>query len=209
MNERPIIFSKPMVRAILSGQKTQTRRILKPQPDTSTPGYWAWSPRKGVSTGKALAHVWGPHGVVGDRLWVRENYYCDHLFSGKQGTVEEWRSMLYYAADYDTPQDWANAEEWAERTPPWTPSIHMFRWASRILLEITDVRVERLNDISGQDAKSEGVDPYAWSGGDVRASAICAFAELWDIINGKTHSWASNPWVWVICFKVIEVRGAT
>lgn len=201
MRERPILFSGPMVRAILEGRKTQTRRVMTPQPDDSTPGYWAWSPRKGVSSGKVGAYVWGPYGVSGDRLWVRETYRLRADQDHKK-PIEDW---------------WKSGASWYEADGPCTPSgcgggagklrpsIHMPRWASRLTLEVTGVRVEQLNKISEDDAKAEGVDPYEWPGGPANPHAVGAFRELWDRINGKRHPWSSNPWVWVVEFKRIEV----
>jgi hypothetical protein len=176
MKERPILFSAPMVHAILAGQKTQTRRVR---------------------------FVFGcPYGQPGDRLWVRESWARD----------DEDGQVMYRA---DIGRD-VCADAWEqgriEGVPryKWKPSIHMPRWASRILLEVTSVRVERLQDISESDALAEGVTPK-WEpgcsgrlmdafGGFSFRPAASAYAELWEQINGP-GSWDTNPWVWVIEFK--------
>ena len=214
MKERPILFSAPMVRAILAGAKTQTRRVVK------LPG-----------TRSALtANSWvqsGPHGAPGDRLWVRETFYCDDYrypaVPGAQLADPAWRDgNLYYRADVASGR-FEDAGYWAEPGGKWTPSIHMPRWASRITLEIASVRVERITSISEEDARAEGVDwaaphPYGerWSDDDREdprevgygsgSFARDNFRRLWDAINGKRPgcSWADDPWVWAIGFKRVE-----
>ncbi|MBH3412566.1 hypothetical protein [Pseudomonas putida] len=222
MKERPILFSGPMVRAILSGQKTVTRRVMKPQPQKApvdvvggvpswdSPTNYAGEVQMNTQLGKQC-----PYGKPGDRLWVRETWYCDH-FEVQRGPylkpsdldLEEAREdgTLVYAADGLVPYE---AEQ-----PVWKPSIHMPRWASRILLEVTDVRVERLQAISWEEALDEGIgdhrfecdrpvepDGYpACSCGSV--GYVDAFAELWNTINGK-EAWDANPWVWIVEFKRI------
>lgn len=183
MREHPILFSGPMVRAILSGTKSQTRRIVKPQPPPEREAILAKFPKqKGC-----------PYGQPGDRLWVRETLKCD--------THGNW----HYAADNDVVQLPAGSA-WTEHMLAWAHhkdgdtcvSIHMPRWASRITLEITGVRVERLQDISHRDALAEGVD-YDVSKPD--GAPLPRFQALWDKINGKRAPWASNPWTWVLSFK--------
>ena len=209
MKERPILFSGPMVRAILDGRKTQTRRIMKPQPTYD--GFW-WS-HKGYSCGGEKQFRDGlplfvgcPYGAVGDRLWVRETF----------APMQENRPIANPAI-YDNKPAWYRADNdrpmWAGKT--WKPSIHMPRWASRITLEITGVRVERLNEISESDAVREGcfLDPSCEQNGNCgfsngvtsmcHSTAISAFMGLWSYINGP-ESWAENPFVWVIEFKRIE-----
>ena len=202
--ERPILFSGPMVRAILDGRKTQTRRIVKfVQFDRSdTPGYdWHF---RGTAKGTKRSSLWQdmrheqilsmcPYGKPGDRLWVRETH-C------------KYGSGYIYRAEYGT------------HTPisdgiggPWKPSIHMPRVASRITVEITSVRVERLQDITEADAMTEGVEriylsPREINGMQVHpltSSYFAAFMELWRSINGP-ESWAANPWVWVVEFRRCE-----
>lgn len=206
MTERGMIFNGEMVRAILDGQKTQTRRVMKPQPDPCpAPRGGHWWPS---NVFKTMLHVeeemqngkggWGgligdacPFGDVGDRIWVRETW-------AEAGASAP--DLKLYRANYP-----AHVPTHYENVPPvedvrWTPSIHMPRWASRILLEITDVRVEQLNDISEEDARSEGISGS--SARDVKE----AFAALWRSIYGS-DSWRVNPWVWVIEFKRIEGDG--
>ena len=198
MIERGMIFNAEMVRAILDGRKTQTRRIVKLQPDEDglakvTNGPW-------VDTSERNYRC--PFGDVGDRIWVRETW-------AEAGASAP--NLKLYRANYPE-----HLPSHYENVPPaneirWTPSIHMPRWASRILLETTDVRVERLNAISERDAQAEG-------GGKLRGgywqhyqpgwtqhqlSARGSFVTLWKSIYGE-ESWNFNPWVWVIEFKRIE-----
>jgi hypothetical protein len=209
--ERPIIFSAPMVQAILDGRKTQTRRIVKPQPDE------CWWPIQNRTAGcsdavfqseaglgrREVHRIRCPYGSPGDRLWVRETW--------RPSQVE---GKAWYAA---TCGDGLHGR--------WRPSIHMPRWASRLTLEIAGVRVERVQDITEADAIAEGIrsftkdskilkywacDPCegpmkrAWQ--DLPRSAVEAYATLWESINGP-GSWAANPWVWVIEFKRAEGGG--
>lgn len=203
MKERGIIFNSEMVRAILDVRKTQTRRIMKPQPKTNENGDIWWpsnicqsminikemmQDNDGVWAG--IAGISCPHGGVGDHLWVRETF--------KAGVCTE--STIAYKATHK-PSDLE--EGWYEEIK-WTPSIHMPRRYSRITLEITNIRVERLNDISNDDAKSEGC--WYGRGGGVPDKAITPsdqFPTLWEEIYGD-GSWSSNPWVWVIEFKKVE-----
>ncbi len=211
MKERGMIFNADMVRAILDGRKTQTRRIVKPQPDEDglakvTDGPW-------VDTSERVYRC--PFGQPGDRLWVRETWQAIHDSLDEFGNVDErtWMPFIHKAAD----SYWhaVYAEEFGvfnreDRGFPWRPAIHMPRWASRILLEITDVRVERLNAISQEDAQAEGMELTGWrptysdpdSGGEVM-TPYDNFAELWSSIYGD-ESWQANPWVWVIEFKRVE-----
>lgn len=178
MKERPILFSAPMVRAILEGRKTQTRRVIKPQPEShldpdSVKGAWE----------SGFIDVKCPYGQPGDRLWVRETFAW--LPDGLNADQNHGR--YHYRADGDL-------------AVKWQPSIHMPRIASRITLRIKDVRVERLQDISDADALAEGVDQTNTS---IRGYAAERFKRLWSSINGA-DSWHSNPWVWVIEFKKVE-----
>jgi len=218
LKERPILFSGPMVRAILDGRKTQTRRIVKHRENR-------WECSDDGLTGKVWpfwpCYVYGepepiempcPYGVAGDRLWVREAWAVvphvtdngpKHRAKG-DGTGVTWRA------------DW-NANPSGFK---WKPSIHMPRWASRITLEITGVRVERLDDISEADAIAEGIEsrPISWlpTTSEYRyygwiykhdqwsLSPINSYESLWESINGQ-ESWAANPWVWVVEFQKVEV----
>lgn len=197
MTERPVIFNGEMVRAILAGRKTQTRRIMKPQPEPmpDKPGEYWWPAKRFESmlqlsyfndpVAKELAADACPFGGIGDRLWVRETF-------GDCGV------RLVYRADTG---DGASCQ-----VTRWTPSIHMPRSACRLLLEISDVRAERLNDISEQDALAEGMDdgtsPAAIAAGWFEKPRR-AFRRLWERIYGQ-ESWDSNPWVWVVEFKQVQ-----
>lgn len=193
MKERPILFTAPMVRAILDGSKTQTRRIDKymskyppaMQPDLgllakSKHGESLLTATWEATNGKFTASFC-PYGKVGDRLWAREAF----CFPNGQDKI------AWYRAD----SEWAN-----DALVKWKPSIHMPRRTSRILLEITGVRVERLQDISRGDAMDEGCPfPNMAQGDDPRKW----YADLWNSINGPS-SWDANHWVWVIEFKRIQ-----
>ncbi|HFS1924356.1 TPA: hypothetical protein ACHVWZ_003274 [Klebsiella pneumoniae] len=216
MTERGMIFNAEMVRAILDGRKTQTRRIMKEQPVLNGNFYEvfgsAWS--KGMTSIPAVpGHSLStrcPFGAVGDRIWVRETF-CpvdDTQYGGEKWV--DYRATPRYEASH--PAGWDSAPNDAEALK-WRPSIHMPRWASRILLEITDARVERLNAISEEDATAEGVPPagsllpdypgtFLTPKGDF-ATAKVAFQRLWESIYGE-ESWNANPWVWVISFKRVE-----
>lgn len=193
MKERPIIFSGPMVRAILEGRKTQTRRVMKTPPDTFE------------DAASVLSAC--PFGKAGDRLWVRETWsvYTDGHARGKGDEV-----ILYRADDSAYwnmhPLEHMEAEfnplrDACDFSPKWRPSIHMPRWASRITLEIASVRVELLQAISEADAKAEGTTPDRYTD-HPRGIYYTAFAELWKSINGP-DSWSLNPWVWVIEFEKV------
>ncbi|EOC0011700.1 hypothetical protein ACI0X9_003387 [Cronobacter turicensis] len=223
MKERPIIFNGEMIRAILNGHKIQTRRIMKPQPSSCTQGGFWWPSDKHhtmLHVEKALQNsegIWKgiagdacPFGTVGDRLWVRETW-------ARYNIDKDSYDMAYRAT---TPHDWPKEGRWR-------PSIHMPRWASRILLEITDVRVERLNSISHEDAEREGIHTEVWDQTVVAKNYAAedqifqfwsedmphyvemnelfraSFRSLWQSIYGA-ESWQANPWVWVIEFKRVE-----
>lgn len=220
---RPILFSAPMVKALLAGTKTQTRRVIKPQPVRQLPNEkplaspsgepwtikrdlgWRWQRSKNWSCFVAdnadapfaeylAEHC--PYGCRGDRLYVRESF-CENYFGDAQpGTLKHG-----YKADWDD-----CAADVVPR-PRWTPGIHMPRRCSRITLEVTSVRVDRLQNISEEDAKAEGVDSVSratvprdctlWHRDD--------FATLWDIINAKRgFPWAGNCWVWCVSFRRLQ-----
>lgn len=209
MKERPILFSGPMVRAILDGKKTQTRRVVKPQPGDhpSDEGYGAMHRC--------------PY-EVGMRLWVRETWrmaIADSPGCGREVGIEYrsddeipsalWspRRKLHHCGES---QDWLWCR-WSQCSTghylKWKPSIYMPRWASRLTLDIVSVRVERLQDISESDALDEGCDlddlPNGAGEGGKWHCPTAWYRELWDSINAKSHPWESNPWVWVIEFKVV------
>lgn len=197
--ERPILFSAPMVRAILDGRKTQTRRVVKPQPPSiesvtnhagigyhwmncADQGYvneWrpvgpVWAVMKEI--GEVKPRLTSPYGNSGDRLWVRETW--------AKWTSGDCKECCAYRAD-------------GGQSYEWRPSIHMPRWASRLTLEITGVRVERLQEISGDDCLAEGIEPQG-IGSDMAMRV--AFQALWESINGP-GSWDANPWVWIVEFR--------
>ena len=204
MKERGMIFNGEMVRAILDGRKTQTRRTVKfPVHDKNLGCELAGNELAGeLSAGNYLNSAFGK---PGDRIWVRETWQAIHDYCDENGHVDERRyarSIPRHRGNYWHPvyeEAWGN-ESREDREFPWRPSIHMPRWASRILLEITDVRVERLKSISDGDAIREGCSTADMKSGDCVADV---FARLWASIYGD-ESWNSNPWVWVIEFKRVE-----
>ncbi|HDX8701791.1 TPA: hypothetical protein RQO40_005180 [Klebsiella oxytoca] len=211
MKERGMIFNAEMVRAILDGRKTQTRRTVKPQPDEDGLVKVINGPWVDTSERNYLC----PFGDVGDRIWVRETFQGP-LFGYEQmeayledSSRFEKPEFCQYAADGGHRPEYQDADD--NLRHGWRPSIHMPRWASRILLEITDVRVERLNSIHDVDAMREGIQnlttcSHADFGipGVVNAQhPVRAFQLLWESIYGA-DSWKFNPWVWVIEFKRVE-----
>ena len=220
LKSRPIIFSAPMVRAILDGRKTQTRRIVKPQPSDH---YWSRLPgyelqmdgpflMEGGGMGVRFCHtiqqnpqsdcdpwVGCPFGRPGDRLWVRETGWerPERTPEMMRSGADTW-ARYYYDADGLTENDSSDFKQWGFKH---RSSIFMPRWASRITLEITDVRVERLRNISDEDALAEGV--YPTKTGLYLGAARLAYGELWDQINGP-GAWGLNPWVWVLTFRRVE-----
>jgi hypothetical protein len=230
MMERPILFSAPMVRAILDGRKTETRRVMIPQPDASLNRYRREIDRfrcvgRDVKTGKlsfeagnfagpinafrdgrdsVKADISCPFGRPGDRLWVRETWCpVDDREHGGEKWID-YRATPKYSAEH--PAGWEAAPEDAEALK-WRPSIHMPRWASRIMLEVEDVRPEMLDDMGETDAMFEGVEPLIdatqedpWAQTDY----LGAYRLLWDSRNTKRgYGWDSNPWVWVIEFRLL------
>ncbi len=214
MKERGMIFNAEMVRAILDGRKTQTRRPVKfPVHDKNLGCELAGNELAGeLSAGNYLNSAFGK---PGDRIWVRETWGVVSHELDEDGRIQPWTpdrpataihempfgngyysGHAIYAADGDF--TWGDDDGYEDGRSCWKPSIHMPRAASRILLEITDVRVERLRSMSQDDARAEGV--IAASG---PMEAGLAFRELWDSIYGE-ESWKANPWVWVIEFKRVE-----
>lgn len=229
MKERPIVFSGSMVRAILNGTKTQARPLIKPQPRLGLlgngqqigNGQLVWEPKKGrviPFTDTCMFQIFDccPYGTKNDRLWVRET----------------WRPLTTHMSECVDQNDIGYrasvTDDFEDGLFDWKPSIHMPRWASRITLEITDIRVERLQSISEDDAKAEGVERMIASQArfgsraaglllyrdyeDSRSvwqrgfeSPIPAFRTLWNSINNdRGYGWDSNPWTWVIEFKRVE-----
>ena len=205
--ERPILFSAPMVRAILEDRKTQTRRVVK-LPHSNPLGHWEPflfggkgcrdSKGREISGQMTISHtrtgevIGCPYGAPGDRLWVRETWGLH-----QQQFDHECHDVIYRADDQRPTVD------------RWRPSIYMPRWASRIDLEVTGVRVERLQDISEADARAEGAPPSHPSIDAISREFGYAdfprswFAQLWESINGA-GSWAANPWVWAVEFQVLR-----
>ncbi|MCK4961677.1 MAG: hypothetical protein KAS19_04280, partial [Anaerolineales bacterium] len=211
--------SAPMVRAILDGTKTQTRRVIKPQPD-----YQIEVEDDGscvTYNGDKLVQRWqSPYGKVGDQLWVRETFRCN-------GWATDLATIFYKANDRNSYTEISEQfpVDGKKKLPVdgrWRPSIHMPRWASRIQLEITDIRVERIKSLTIDDMCAEGIgemleDPESIAGhGFAEAEhysiagvpmmhlpEIYGFAAFWDSINGQ-GSWDLNPWVWVVEFKRVK-----
>lgn len=183
MADKPILFSAPMVNAILRGAKTQTRRVIKPQPPSNfrlwgkpIDNHFAWTDHPTQGEKGQVINITCPI-CIGDTLWVRETYAM-HTVSGE--------TLPVYRADSYPDGDGA----------PWKPSIFMPRTLSRITLRVTSVRAQRVQDISEDDAAAEGIDRHS-------GPYILDFAKLWDSINeDRGYSWNSNPWVWVYNFDV-------
>jgi hypothetical protein len=201
MTERPILFSAPMVRALLNGSKTQTRRVLRDQDpiDLGAIMHGTHLSRRPVFDkvanaviGHRLVPVLCPHGQPGDRLWAREAYRLCSNFDSRPPSAGGAANRVWYEADAPHQPGFGKGR----------PSIHMPRWASRITLEITGVRVERLQAISEADARAEGclgghgsIPGYAYN-----ATPGEQFIQLWKSINGA-ESWDANPFVWVVEFE--------
>ncbi|EEW4986792.1 hypothetical protein DXU51_005033 [Escherichia coli] len=201
MKERGMIFNDEMVRAILEGRKTQTRRPVKNvRADNCLVIRKPTKKRNGVYTHvmDALEHGLCPFGNVGDRIWVRETFNAFWLDNDVIQEIKDGVSLASELCDYKA--DYSDSSKPAEG---WTPSIHMPRWASRILLEIIDVRVERLHDMSEADAKAEGASPATYKITPPEAVYRVGFGDIWRGIYGQ-ENWLSNPWVWVIEFKRIQ-----
>lgn len=203
VRERPILFSGPMVRAILEGRKTQTRRVVKALPEWFNRVHTC-SGEIDRATGQTLRHdclsdstgefyQFCPYGAPGDVLWVRE--------------ALRWTDWLVYDSD-KTPVDPDLMPARFRINKDFAPGIFMPRWASRLLLQITSIRVERLQQISEDDAIAEGMTRSENTGMYPSPQGNCdyaawAFKYGWDAINGKRAPWESNPWVWAITFAVI------
>jgi hypothetical protein len=227
VTERPILFSGPMIRAILAGQKTVTRRILNPQPPA-----WATQVGRTMFTKPGHLSARGHHPELGstaetsikgrfargDLLWVRETWMPDPPIDDTWASTE-WsgcgRQAKLIPEQFRKPEYCLYAASWTGLDPRWVPSIHMYRWASRITLEVTGVTVERLQDITEEQAKAEGVTPLGPSlGADQRIAGedrgrthgthphTLALAVLWDDLNAdRGFGWITNPWVWAVSFR--------
>lgn len=228
MKERPILFNSAMVKAIISGAKSRTRRPVKPQPQTegllavvadryNKGSDWAFWLRDNRMT---EPRTWScPFGEPGDKLWVRETWapmcrhadpvcYCASEDEFAKAYLDYSGHYVEYRADTGNkrPGDWPEPKdgEFGD-APKWRPSIHMPRWASRITLEVTDVRAERVQEITPHDALAEGVDyPYRDDAAPGER-AICEFRELWNSVYPTTGmTWYANPWVWAISFRRLQ-----
>lgn len=232
MTDRPILFSGPMVRALLDGRKTQARQLLKPVPyyrgsyglegDSEN---WGWEDESGDHV--SVLDIMPSGFCVGDRLWVRERWGVIQAYDGlspRDLGVRHFYDGLYHGSiGYGTDP----ISRWCQTgcngaAGRWRPSTHMPRWASRLTLTVTDVRVQRLQDISEEDAKAEGVPRvlhrgwdelfYGHEGGEryssagqraVDTPATLAFRDLWDSLNAKRgFAWADNPWIVAVSFDV-------
>lgn len=220
MKERGMLFSAPMVQALLTDSKTQTRRAVKPQPVASHGwvggAYWE---RRSATLTRPVPEQWSirdvlqfcPHGQVGDRIWVRETWQIDAPHDGT------WASTQFYGCKgtplseiperFRHPAYCLYSANWLHGQIKWRPSLLMPRWASRITLEITEVRVERLQDISEADALAEGIVQLLDGGFGLTAGEHYHAADprisywsLWDAINGQGSA-ESNPWVWRVAFR--------
>jgi hypothetical protein len=237
IKERPILFNAEMVRAILDGRKSQTRRVVKPQPSfpfgvkqivlvddpwhndafvgTPAEGMMGDGPREKQFhcedyAGNLVARFDAtcPYGQPGDRLWVKETWQHLHNDGSPLERLPDWEKTpvhCFYRADESDPTALPVSGKWR-------PSIHMPRWASRITLEITEVRAERVQEISEGDAKAEGCGlgctVKSERFGRYMSAGQFAFAELWDSINAKRGlGWEANPWAWVIGFRKLERAG--
>lgn len=216
MADRPILFSTPMVRALLDGRKTQTRRILKPQPSQPIDSLFRDASRwwTGDSlSGEVHEHLHVPY-APGDRLWVRERTYGDRMADFLGERVTSAIVGYYFADDAEAldPSGFNLVWLWEKRS---LPSIHMPRFFSRLTLIVEAVRVEQLRNISDADSLAEGVGPLChplgrpdltWVGSpDVCAAPSYAFKKLWESING-TGSWDANLWVAAITFRVVRAN---
>lgn len=224
MNEKRIIFSSLMVRAILEGRKTQTRRVIRPQPQVSDRGCPSWVAEPGKKhirlgprrcgggpavTMHDLMSEYCPYGQPGDRLWVRETW-SDLRGGGFNVSFAYKEKSLSRDGTHEDEEAKRCREDFGYK---WKSPLFMPRAASRLTLELTDVRVEHVQDISQGDAQAEGVEHDNLVGyycdeaegefGGHRCNWRVGYMLLWDEINGKKFPWSSNPWVWALSFKIV------
>lgn len=220
MKERPILFSGPMVRAILDGRKTQTRRLVAPQPATGETISWlnnivgrppSFALCRPMSSD--VREVRCPYGAPGDRLWVKETWALEDVGDDGQRLIWKIDRAARWLGDGET----IHYLDSGYKPARWRSGRFMPRWASRLSLEVTGVRAQRLQDISEEDARAEGLKvtgptvsptgeiidrrPGYLGYGSLWHDPRRAFETIWDDINGKRALWSSNPWVWVVEFK--------
>ncbi len=236
-HEHPILFSGDMVRAILEGRKTQTRRVVKPQPCEMNVWHGAiYDGEIDLKKTPCMEPKKCPYGVPGDRLWVRETWadtngesgpMISYRAGGDRFLIEESYPVEYSKYPGCTFSMWCGDLRRGAPYHAWRPSIFMPRWASRITLEITGVRVERVQDISEEDAKAEGIEwtdegplhahitflekgvmtPVGSRDCNISRNFVTskeAFSCLWDFLSNPGEKWEDNPWVWVIEFRMVE-----
>jgi hypothetical protein len=231
---RPILFSPRMILALLAGTKTQTRRVIRRQPHMAHLGYMMLDEIKpGYATLCGPDYPDGdadeercPYGAPGDRLWVRETYRLTGggdrwqvLYKADQEILARFHDKAYKSLGLDglgrkgVPEDlWTKALFDGKHCTDWRPSIFMPRWASRLTLEVCQVRCEQLHQITVEDAAAEGFGH--WSRGAYRdregakVNPLDEFRKLWEEINGRKHPWKSNPWVWAITFRQAAMQQA-
>lgn len=202
MRERGILFSAPMVRAILAGTKTQTRRVVRFCPPfinhdmwktayQCEDGNWGWTDAdRPIAATKARPGKPCPYGVPGDRMWVRETWAADRCYDHLRPSAIPRSVHFYYGGGIV--YNWHKSRS----------ARFMPRRASRILLELTEIRVQRVQEISEEDAKAEGADLTAGVTGPMCGTYRGAFCRLWDSINAKRgYGWDTNPWVWALSFR--------
>ncbi len=229
MKITPIIFSAGMIRTLLDGLKTQTRRVVKPQP--SFPGYCPTKKDKGLHWASedhfrkgGIYHC--PYGRPSDLLWVRESCYAHELSDCEAEESEEREEdyipygldgVIYKADDHFEPiknsieasDSWVKMHHYRGKRGATVPSIHMPRWASRLTLRITNIKMERVQEINSGDAMTEGFMVHSRDIGGMMISItpLFWFEDLWNSINEKRgQGWSTNPWVWVIEFEVVKMN---
>lgn len=215
IKSRPILFNSEMVRAILAGRKTQTRRVIKPQPpgyltsrgkpEEMYPNSGIWGFYAGNENARACRSedtLCCPYGAAGGLLWVRETWGVNKDYDNLSPT------MVWVATNGDTKScvDYKATPRNEDWTGKWRQSIHMPRWASRINLGIKNIRIERIQDITEEDAWQEGIQDRMGKEtplkGELLPVSVHAFASLWEKINNtRGYGWKTNPWVWVVEFK--------
>lgn len=212
MKEIPVLFNAEMVRAILDGRKTQTRRPFKVQPEyigtidgleTWNWNQWTWQYGK---LKKLRIETVSPFGIVGDHLWVRETF-CGYIQTSYE--YDEWEEATTEKIKERFPMTVEYRATSKSRPYKWRPSIHMPRWASRITLKVTDIRVQRVQEISEEDAMAEGceerlISGYMENGGVVSPDTFKAKEEFECLWNSIYNTWDANPWVWAATFEVVK-----